>query len=641
MLVFIVLLLLLLLMNNLNPSIGFKELILKTVLIFSGYIVFITELLSLFKSLNLISVAISWAALSLILILFLLKDKTKTFATLKHIKDITFNYYKSLSFPSRTLLFLITAGLLSLLIQGLIYPPNNWDSLTYHMSRIMHWLSNESVSHFPTHVLRHLYQPPFTEYVIMNINLLNGNDYFSNSVQLFYLTFSIIGIWSILDYFNCSRFHKLLAAFLLITIPSAELQATTTKNDIVCGFFVIVALYYCIKTYYEINIKNFTYLGLAVGLAIFTKGTAYLFLAPFLVFWVIFLFHKLVQTKNLKIITNCLVILFTVLIINIGHFSRNYMVNKSILTVDNIESKGFTNENRSASQFASNLLKNFGLQIEFPFQKRYDPWIREIHKKYNVNIDSPDANWLQIKYQGTKEFETHEDYIPNTIHFFLIIFCSLIIFSTGIINPKIYIKELLLLIIVLLQLVFFVFYLKWQPWHTRLHIPIFMVSTLLVAVVSKQFRWFSILLFACLPLLIYGFYFNFIYNNLRPIKTNLLYTKNISINDSRFKKYFSNQPYLFDEYKAVQNLIYKNSPKKVGLIISDWQYWEYPLFSYFYYEKINILCINVENITNKIHQNTKNVDAIISTNPITDSIFFEGKKYINNTPNNLYIWYYK
>jgi hypothetical protein len=168
-----------------------------------------------------------------------------------------------------------------------------------------------------------------------------------------------------------------------------------------------------------------------------------------------------------------------------------------------------------------------------------------------------------------------------------------------------------------------------------------MVSTLLVAVVSKQFRWFSILLFACLPLLIYGFYFNFIYNNLRPIKTNLLYTKNISINDSRFKKYFSNQPYLFDEYKAVQNLIYKNSPKKVGLIISDWQYWEYPLFSYFYYEKINILCINVENITNKIHQNTKNVDAIISTNPITDSIFFEGKKYINNTPNNLYVWYYK
>ncbi|CAN1549761.1 Glycosyltransferase RgtA/B/C/D-like [Flavobacteriaceae bacterium] len=638
MVVFIVLLLLFLFMNNLNHSIGFKELILKTVLIFSGFIVFITELLSLFKSLNLISVALSWSSLSLILILFLLKDKKETFATLKNIKGTTFNYYKSLSIASRILLFFIIVALLSLLLQGLIYPPNNWDSMTYHMSRIMHWLSNEYVSHFPTHILRHLYQPPFAEYFIMNINLLNGNDNFSNSVQLFYLTFSIIGIWSILDYFNCSRFHKLLAAFLLITIPSAELQATTTKNDIVCGFFVIIALYYCIKTYYEININNFIFLGLSIGLAIFTKGTAYLFLAPFLVFLAIFLVHKLIQTKNLKIITNGLLLLFVVLIINIGHFSRNYMVNKNILTVDTIESKGFTNENRSTSQFASNLLKNFGLQIGFPFQNKYDLWIREIHKKYNVNIDSPDANWLQNKYQGTKKFETHEDIIPNTIHFFLILFCSLIILSMGIINPKKYLKELLLLTVVLLQLVFFVFYLKWQPWHTRLHIPIFMISTLLVIVVLKQFRWFSIVLFVCMPLLIYGFYFNFIYNNLRPIKTNLLYTKNIHIKDSRFKKYFSNQPYLFDEYNAVQDLIYKKSPKKVGLIISDW---EYPLFSDFYYEKINILCINVGNITNKIQQNTKNVDAIISTNPETDSILFEGKKYINITPNNFYIWYYK
>jgi hypothetical protein len=625
-------------MNNLNQSIGFKELILKTVLIFSGFIVFITELLSLFKSLNLISVALSWFALSLILILFLLKDKKETFATLKNIKGTTFNYYKSLSIAGRILLFFIIVALLSLLLQGLIYPPNNWDAMTYHMSRIMHWLSNESVSHFPTHILRHLYQPPFAEYFIMNINLLNGNDNFSNSVQLFYLTFSIIGIWSILDYFNCSRFHKLLAAFLLITIPSAELQATTTKNDIVCGFFVIIALYYCIKTYYEININNFIFLGLSIGLAIFTKGTAYLFLAPFLVFWALFLVLKLIQTKNLKIIINGLLLLFVILIINISHFSRNYMVNKNILTVDTIESKGFTNENRSTSQFASNLLKNFGLQIGFPFQNKYDLWIREIHKKYNVDIDSLDANWLHNKYQGTKKFETHEDIIPNTIHFFLILFCSLIILSVGIINPKKYLKELLLLTVVLLQLVFFVFYLKWQPWHTRLHIPIFMISTLLVIVVLKQFRWFSIVLFVCIPLLIYGFYFNFIYNNLRPIKTNLLYTKNIHIKDSRFKKYFSNQPYLFDEYNAVQDLLYKNSPKKVGLIISDW---EYPLFSDFYYEKINILCINVGNITNKIQQNTKNVDAIISTNPETDSILFEGKKYINITPNNFYIWYYK
>ncbi len=72
-------------------------------------------------------------------------------------------------------------------------------------------------------------------------------------------------------------------------------------------------------------------------------------------------------------------------------------------------------------------------------------------------------------------------------------------------------------------------------------------------------------------------------------------------------------------------------------MLSDW---EYPLFNQYYYEKIQIQSINVGNITKKIPQDTSNIEAIISNQPITDFIFFDGKKYINKTPDNLYIWYY-
>lgn len=85
-------------------------------------------------------------------------------------------------------------------------------------------------------------------------------------------------------------------------------------------------------------------------------------------------------------------------------------------------------------------------------------------------------------------------------------------------------------------------------------------------------------------------------------------------------------------------MIYSQNNHKVGLILSDW---EYPLFHNFYYENIKIFAVNVGNITNKIPQDIGNIDAIICTNCKTDFILFEGKKYINQTPNHLYICYYK
>lgn len=119
-------LLLLIYMMKYNFIKNFKDLILTTTLIFSFFIVFITELLSLFKSLNLISVAISWSIFSLTLILILLRDKTGTFAVLKSYKSTFANILQSLRIYEKMILAAIVFCLLLLFFQGIIYPPNNW-----------------------------------------------------------------------------------------------------------------------------------------------------------------------------------------------------------------------------------------------------------------------------------------------------------------------------------------------------------------------------------------------------------------------------------------------------------------------------------------------------------------------------------
>jgi hypothetical protein len=143
-----------------------------------------------------------------------------------------------------------------------------------------------------------------------------------------------------------------------------------------------------------------------------------------------------------------------------------------------------------------------------------------------------------------------------------------------------------------------------------------------------------------LPLILimfFNFCFYLTYNSLRPIKTDLKFTKAINIKDERLLKYFSNQLPLFEDYNEIVNLMNEDNPKIVGLTLSDW---EYPLFNSFYYDKISLKSVNVNNVTKKISQDDSNLDVLILNLNVPEYIF-KGKKYTNMTKSNKYIWYYK
>jgi hypothetical protein len=48
-------------------------------------------------------------------------------------------------------------------VLALITPPNMYDSMTYHMSRVVHWIQNGSLAHYPTSIGRQLFLPPGAE----------------------------------------------------------------------------------------------------------------------------------------------------------------------------------------------------------------------------------------------------------------------------------------------------------------------------------------------------------------------------------------------------------------------------------------------------------------------------------------------
>ena len=259
-----------------------KEVLLLSVLIFSALLIIITELLSVFEVLNYRFILLSWGVVSIACVAFLIRKKDRVINFCTELNQQFGNTFRALKKSEKFLLYIIITMLGLIFIQGLVYPPNNYDSLNYHLARIPNWISNHSIAHFPTHIIYQIYHPPFAEYVVMHFNLLSGGDYFSNSVQFLFFIFSLVSILSIIQIVGLSGKYKIIAFVLGATIPEVLLQASSTQNDIVVSFFILTSVYFAIKITKESGLKYFLFFGLSSGIGILTKGTAYVYLAPLL-----------------------------------------------------------------------------------------------------------------------------------------------------------------------------------------------------------------------------------------------------------------------------------------------------------------------------------------------------------------------
>jgi hypothetical protein len=85
------------------------------------------------------------------------------------------------SFCVIALLLSGVAGIISLVgFVSVVASPNNWDSMVYVMPRVSHWIQNLTVDHYPTHSPLQLNSGPWAEFVILDFQLLAGNDRFAN-----------------------------------------------------------------------------------------------------------------------------------------------------------------------------------------------------------------------------------------------------------------------------------------------------------------------------------------------------------------------------------------------------------------------------------------------------------------------------
>ena len=382
-------------------------------------IALLTEVLSLFNGLTFHYVIICWGVIDIILLgvfIFLVHKRR----SLSERQAIGILWNNALFTIPLIVIFMI------ILFIALQAPPNTWDSMTYHMSRVVHWIQNRTVAFYPTHILRQNHQMPFAEYAIVHLQILSRSDRFANMIQWVSMVGSVIGVSLIAKHFGASRSLQLVTAIVCATIPMGILQASSTQNDYVTSLWLVCAIYFFMQMIQRVSFPTTIVTGVALGLALLTKGTAYVYMFPFVVMVGIILFRR----SPKKAMTHFFLIGGIALLLNIGHYARNTQLYRNPLGPGQEGSSqySYTNEKFSFPIMCSNVIRNVGLHLTTPFNQLNQMIERCIYRVLGNEVNNPLSTWGGTSFRIGK-LSFHEDIAGNPLHLLLVIFSSSIVLS--------------------------------------------------------------------------------------------------------------------------------------------------------------------------------------------------------------------
>lgn len=393
-----------------------------------------------------------------------------------------------LSRTDQALLSILVIIVIAIGIGALAAPPNSWDSMTYHMPRVMHWIQNGNLDHYPTHIIRQLYQNPWSEYVMLHFQLLAGTDAFANVAQWFSMVAGAVAASLIAARLKASITYQIGAALLSVTVPMGILQATSSLNDYVLAYWVIVFAYCLIV----LNQDGFSWrmvlaASASLSLAVLTKGTSYVILSSFVMWFAAWAVFKLRWSswKPLVVMSSIVVL------VNAGHFLRNYQAFGSPLGWPP-ESASYINQSFSVTGLASNTIRNVSSHAATPFasiNERIASAVVTLHNILGIDPNDPrytyDAHLSEFQFQ-ISNLNNHEIFAGNLIPSFIIL-VGCIIF---LVNGRLRSNRLLGVygLVTLLSAAAFCLVVRWQAQNTRLELPYFILWSPFVAVVLGSIR---------------------------------------------------------------------------------------------------------------------------------------------------------
>ncbi len=430
-----------------------------------GYMVIVSEFLSLFHALTTLWLALFWG-LALVAAIIIGWKKgwfNEGFNSLK----AEWKKPDWFDILAGTILAIILVLLFFIALKS---PANNNDSLFYHMSRVMHWAQNRGLQHYATAYIWQLTFPISAELPILHFRLLWGNDQFANLVQFTSMLGSIIGISAITALLRGGHKIQWLAVAFCISIPMGILQATSTQNDYVTAFWLTSLTYFTVTAVKRETgwLEIVTY-GLCLGMGMQTKGTFFPFAFPLIIWFVI---GRLLYRPFRQIMQYGIIISLFVLAINLGYWSRNFISYGGIFGPREFVTAR-TSQSLGVGLLTGAIIRNAAIHFATPSDDLNNDMIKGL-KKYLENMD-PNMKNVKLTWAWN-----HEDFAGNPLHLSLIIaaFVFLLINYKRIKDSTVFGYAAA----IAGMFIFFSLIIGYDDFIIRLELPWFVVSSPLIAI---------------------------------------------------------------------------------------------------------------------------------------------------------------
>ena len=473
--------------------------------------------------------------------------------------------------------------------------PNSADAMAYHLPRVVYWAEQGSVRFFPTPYFNQIMLQPLAEYMMLHTYVLSGSDRLINFVQWFASFACIVGVSAIARMFGAARPEQAMAALFCATIPAGILASSGAKNDYWLAMWMVSAVYFALRFAETGRRADALFMGAAFGLALLTKGTAYLFaiwpLAAILLARAgefrkrlaadqgsnaslrsrLGSSPRMVRTSSPSVVLAAAAVLGIAL--NVPQYLRNYEFSHSIMGFDSAQGDGvyrWRNETFGWKQTTSNMLRNLSEQLG----ARSAGWnqgvyglVLEAHTRLGIDVNDRATTWPGTSFAPPRN-ANHEADAPNRWHLALVLVVGgWLLFSAGRSGEH---RRLWYWLSLVCGFVVFCAYLKWQPFMARLFLPLFVLAAPLAGAAGFRRRALQIAL--CL----------FLLNNARsPLLENWvrpLRGPNSVLHTARDVQYFADMTQWNNReayFKAV-DVLAKDKCETVGIDINNLQL-EYPL----------------------------------------------------------------
>jgi hypothetical protein len=141
------------------------------------------------------------------------------------------------------------AGLLMLieLYASIRIVPNTWDSMTYHLSRVVYWMQNDSVLQYAGGTERQLAFPINAEVLQGWTMLLSRGERLVQSIQWTAQLGIVAFVLAAGKDFGFRLRDRAVASAAFLAMPIAVTESSSSQNDMVFAFFAVAALLFLVR----------------------------------------------------------------------------------------------------------------------------------------------------------------------------------------------------------------------------------------------------------------------------------------------------------------------------------------------------------------------------------------------------------